>query len=653
MHLAGISTTVLLQAAAALGLLVVVFYVLKLKRRPIAVPFAPLWQRILKDKDATTLFSQLKRLLSLLLQLLLLGLMLLALGDPRPAANIAQDRHVLVLIDASASMKAVDVAQPAKATDANGEDDKPRTRLDVGKDRIREAIRGLGGSDRMLVAQLDAAVTPLSTMTEDVPALEKALDAVTATDVRTDFARGLRFAVDALRDLPNAELVIVSDGALGAAKDAAGQVELDNIKLSYVPVGKGGRNVALTGFSVRRYPLDKSRYEVLVEVANTDDAPAEVDLELYGDGQLTDIVRLRLEPLQTLSRFYPNLSGADKTLRAQVKLLGDEPDVLPADDNAYALLPERRRAQVQVVSEGNMYLEAALLLDEYLEVVTVVPKDYPGAGKYDVTIFDGVAPVVADGSGHLFYLNPPPKAQTPFKVGDEVKSDKRYTLGFDEVDIKHALVRHLSLGDVNIGKGRMLEGVKRDKHVGKSFKGTLLLAGRRKGTKFVALGFDLRESDLPLRIAWPMLLLNSINDFIEEDADYLSSFRTGTVWRIPASSTSQSAWLKSPSGRTQRVPIKDGRAVYLGQHAGFYTLLAENPAEAAGAVEQSMFAANLIDPLESSIQPQPTLAVGEQEASPLSGFEVGVRQEIWVYLLLLVLGITAIEWLSYHRRVTV
>ena len=47
-------------------------------------------------------------------------------------------------------------------------------------------------------------------------------------------------------------------------------------RATYVPVGDGGRNVAVTGFSVRRYPLDKSRYEVLLEVANTDDKPAEV-----------------------------------------------------------------------------------------------------------------------------------------------------------------------------------------------------------------------------------------------------------------------------------------------------------------------------------------------------------------------------------------
>ena len=60
--------------------MVVVFYILKLRRRPVAVPFSKIWDRILRDKEATSLFSQLKRLLSLLLQLALLTLPLLALA---------------------------------------------------------------------------------------------------------------------------------------------------------------------------------------------------------------------------------------------------------------------------------------------------------------------------------------------------------------------------------------------------------------------------------------------------------------------------------------------------------------------------------------------------------------------------------------------
>jgi von Willebrand factor type A domain/Aerotolerance regulator N-terminal len=649
MHFAGIASSVLLQAGAVLGGLVVLLYILKLKRRPIPVPFAPLWQRILRDKEATTLFSQLKRLLSLLLQLALVTALLVALGDPRPAVSRSEGRHVVVLFDASASMKATDVEQLPELASLPEDERVYRTRLDVGRDRIREKVRGLGSNDRMLVAQMDGAITPLSTMTSEISELEKALDAVKASDVRAQYARALRFAVDSLRGLPNPEIIIVSDGALGEPSDDAGTVDIGECTLSHVPVGSGGKNVAVTGFSVRRYPLDKSRYEVLLEVTNTADEDLDIDLELFGDGALTDIVSLKLKAKERLSRFYPNLSGADQTLEAKVRLANGQPDDLPVDDHAFALLPERRRARVQVVTDGNMYLEAALLLDEYLEVTTIQPAGYPADGEFDVTIFDNVVPKVTPGSGHTFYLNPKSDEHAPFELGDELKSNRRYTLGFDELDTKHPLMRSLSLGEVNIAQGRALKGEKGDKAVGKSFDGTLLLAGRRAGRKFVALGFDIRNSDLPLRIAWPLLVLNTVNFFIDEDVDYISSFRTGEVWSVPADASAETATVLSPGGQERVVPIKDGRAVFLGQRTGFYTLTTREDADE----ETLMFAANLSDPLESAIAPQAELMVGDRQAKPVAGFEIGVRREIWMNLLAAVLLVAALEWLTYHRRLTV
>ena len=40
-------------------------------------------------------------------------------------------------------------------------------------------------------------------------------------------------------------------------------------------------------------------------------------------------------------------------------------------------------------------------------------------------------------------------------------------------------------------------------------------------------------------------------------------------------------------------------------------------------------------------------------AGPVGEFKIGVRREMWVYLLLAVLLVTTFEWLTYHRRVTV
>jgi hypothetical protein len=636
---AGLTAAQLGAIFAAAGLLVVGFYILKLRRRTVAIPFSPLWQRILKDKEATSLFSKLKRLLSLLLQLALLALLVLALGDPRAAATLIKGRTLVVLVDASASMQAVDV--------------KPN-RLGAAKDKVKEIIRGLGGADRMLVAQMDAMVTPMGPMSGDTSELERELDAVSATDARADFARALRFATDSLRGIENAEIVVVSDGGLGPPEDAAGQVKLGDVKISFVSVGSGKRNVGITQFSVRRYPLDKSRYEVMLEVTNTGPEQEDVELELIGDSQPVDFTKLRLKPGERLPRFYPNLSGASRTLEANIRPLEGSVDELPADNHAYALLPERHRAKVLVVTTGNTYLEAALLLDEYLEVTYAAPANYPqrlASSKWDVVIFDGATPAERPRT-HALYLDPRGPG-APVKVAEEMKSP-----GFDKIDRKHPTVRFTALDDVNILRGHKLVPESGDKIVGASQEGPILVAGTRGGSKFVAMGFDVRESDLPLRVAWPLLVLGSINWFTEEDAQYLSSFRTGEVWRVPVGTTETQVTLKGPGGTAEQVPVHEGRAVYLGEKAGFYELSGPAQATTGGSVDvqsahPTSFAANLLDADESAITPQAEIKVDGKPAGALQGFHVGVRREIWIYLLILAAALTAIEWATYHRRLTV
>ena len=49
---------------------------------------------------------------------------------------------------------------------------RPTSRLDVAREEVKKIIRGLGGSDRMLVAQMNTVVTPLSPMSGDISELE-------------------------------------------------------------------------------------------------------------------------------------------------------------------------------------------------------------------------------------------------------------------------------------------------------------------------------------------------------------------------------------------------------------------------------------------------------------------------------------------------
>jgi hypothetical protein len=353
------------------------------------------------------------------------------------------------------------------------------------------------------------------------------------------------------------------------------------------------------------------------------------------------VTRLKLGPNEKLPRYYQDLAGASRTLTARIKAAAGADD-LPADDVAYALLPERRRARILLVSPGNTYLEAALLLDEYLDVAQVAPGAVLPDGKFDVAIFDGVAPPLTDKIGAALYLNPP-AATSPVPVAGELED-----FGFDTWDRKTPVLRFMSMGDIQVAKGHSFKPRPTDKVLGASEHGPILVSGVQSGHRFVALGFDPRDSDLVLRIAWPLFVLNSINAFIEEDTGYVSSYRTGEVWHIAVPGSLSAVSLLEPGGAKHAVPVSDGRAVFRGELAGFYKL--------TGGADDAVlgeFAANLSDLEESRIAPAKELLVAGKKASAVSVAAVSLRSDVWIYLLLAVLAVSLIEWITYHRRVTV
>jgi hypothetical protein len=106
------------------------------------------------------------------------------------------------------------------------------------------------------------------------------------------------------------------------------------------------------------------------------------------------------------------------------------------------------------------------------------------------------------------------------------------------------------------------------------------------------------------------------------------------------------------------VPVHEGRAVYLGERAGFYKLSVGagapgDPSTTGSTPSVTAFAANLLDADESAIAPVAELTVDGKRAGAVEGFHIGVRREIWIYLLVLAALVTAIEWATYHRRLTV
>ena len=92
----GLSGTTAAAAAVAAAVVLTGLYLLKLRRRRVLVPFAPLWLPAGGERRSERLARRLRRWLSLLVQLVFVALILLAAADPQSAKIDRRGRSLLI-----------------------------------------------------------------------------------------------------------------------------------------------------------------------------------------------------------------------------------------------------------------------------------------------------------------------------------------------------------------------------------------------------------------------------------------------------------------------------------------------------------------------------------------------------------------------------
>lgn len=626
------ATTTLLYAAAAAAVLITTLYLLKLRKRRIQVPFSPLWQRVIVEhKRQNDWWRRLRRILSWLLQILLAAALLFAAADPHTEDEVVEGRHIVLLIDSSASMAATDVSGGAD-------------RLDLAKKKAREIIETMGPEDRVMLVDFNDRLRPLSPFVSESSILEQPLREIRVAATGTSYEAAVDFAADSLRGKAQGELILISDGAGGdfqkLAETALAEGALDEgTTLRHLKVGESADNLALTAFNVRRYLANKLDFELFVQVTSYFERPVKAEIEIYADGKLVDSKPIELEAMGTHQQFYPSQAVSGERLEARVRLrTADARDVFPLDDRAYALLPPVEKVDVLLVTDGNLYVEGPLLLNPNIEVTTVAPAEYDPKMESDVVIFDRVTPE-PPARGDILYIDPSGE-NSPWAVRDKVDDPIIAT-----VRRAHPLMRWITFTDINIGQASRLKTTPKDTIVASSALGApILIARDGDDRRMVALSFDVRASDLPLRVAFPVLLINVIDWFSGDGESLLESYKTGNSWSVDVPDELEEVTVKTPAGKTFSAPVYDGRAVVFGEDAGFYQLSAKD-------YDRSI-AGNLANTTESAIAPS-DLEAGDKEVVTTTDALIFDRSEIWIWILLAIFAVLFLEWWTYNRRITV
>ncbi len=639
---AGLSGSALLGALGAAAVVVAGLYVLQLRRRKRVVPFLEIWQRLLRRRKATAWRSRLQRLLSFLISLLIIFSLILALSDPHAEDEKLGGRSFVVIVDVSASM--------AESVDG-------KSRLARSQERVQSWFKNLGPGDEVLLVEWGARPRPLDAFSGDVEVLKTAVEKLRVLDVAAPLAPALALAKDALKGRKYPEIILVSDGAF-REPPASVLRELPSLRFASAAEKKDtlGENIQIISFSARRYPLSADRFEVLVEIKNSSTESALLELLILEAGEkgeeksILDLRNFTLAPQEKITRVYKDLAHAQWGLIAKVRRTDGKEDNFPRDNIARTILSPRKPLSLLVVGEANHFLEAALLIEESLEVRRVSAENYPSSAAVDLTIFDGVFPPRSPHTHAALYFGTPKtreeKKNYPLEIGDKLKM-----FGFDTWDKNSPVFRLLDPYDIQVLVGHELLTQKQDKTLGASDGKSILVRGKRLDGDFLALGFSPRDSDFVLRTVWPLFVINAVESLVPRDGGLEQlSLKTGTTWRPRVLGNGTTATIIGPlrAGKSAlpfEVPVEEGRAIFFGQEAGFYEVKTKEGSQ--------RFAASMFESQESSFLEKDELALGDVTAQQMKTIAPRTQEAPWLWLLLGVFAVSFFEWWSYHQRWTV
>jgi len=648
MGLANLSGLVYLLSIPAL---VYIYYFSRKKKRVEISSIIP-WRLLRESVVRSSLFRA-----DLLFYLQLALLLILAIAACRPywrsAAPDAGGRHLIMIMDRSASMQ----------TREDG-----GSRWDLARDRALRRVRGLADHDRVTLIAAGARSEILASAEGNRQRLEAILQGLTPADTPDAMAPALQLALGLLGEprgmtqgtsperRGETALHIFTDRSsesLGLGKHpSAGNIHIER-------VGSPKENAGVTSLSIYRNLFSaRPQVSAYVTVENLSGQPFSGSLRALVKGKEIASLPIALEPGS--SRTTP---VGEQLPEGVVEIVLDPPDALRVDNRAYLLLSGRRAVRIALFTRDVKCAEqfrglAAAIPHLTLDVMNPAAYGTVDMAPYGVAIFHRCEPEKEPGA-NLLMICPPTKSRIV-----RVTNDRVSRVSFLDWDESHPVGENLrGLQNVPLGGSRVIDTPSWAKPVVISATTTadipLVMCGEYRGRRAAVMSFDLSEMELKKESSLPalILLLNTIKWLATDERDQI---KTGEPYetlvpeggrRAPGGgksmddgtrATAGSYTVINPRGGEEPIGLTLGEPlVFAGtDYAGCYLL--------TGKSVEKTFVANLCSRMESDLrsdeQGEDRVTVAEVAAVSPPPHEPPDRSALFLFLAALLM---LIEWMLW------
>jgi len=597
----------------------IVLYILKVKRQRKRVASTWLWASAQRDLMARAPFKRLIAQIPLILQAIALIALAFALSRPATRGREIVGDHVAIVIDTSASMSAT-------AKNARGES---TTRIELAKQSAKDLLSALTPGSDALVLEAGRDARLVAPLDRDLVRVKAAIDRVTTQDVEGDLGAAVALAVDRLRQLGGARrIMVLTDGNLARPSALVGA----SLPIEVITVGEPIDNTAIVRVDVRSGTdtvTHKEQVQAFLVIANFGKSPREVYVTMR-ERNASDVLasrRVLVQPgerLPVVLTFHPSPGDYRQGLIFEMT----PHDAMPVDDMAFGRVPAGDKLPVFFVG-SSPWLERALLADSMVDLHSGSLADLSAGVGVDLDAFvvvEGSCPADLPGGDRLL-VNPPPGPCYGTLVGATLESPD--ITSWENGDPR---MRFLTLDGVHVARAHALKPDGVSQELIRTQQGTIATDISTTAHTGTLLGFDVGDSDWPLKASFVLFVRNLLEQARAHRAHGITGpARAGEPMRVSLPSGAKAVEAFGPDGAPVEVSQRGGLAIIPEiARTGFYQVSWKGPQAGAMVVP-----ANLTSTAESDLVARKLEVEGDKVTVTSAGAEPDAYRE-WTWMLALV-----------------
>jgi len=602
-----------------LGLIpiLILIHTLKPKPKQIQVTNLFLWQEVLKERSRHITFERLKKNLPLFLQIFMVILAALALAKPTWFYFASKKGNIILVIDTSASMK-------TKAGFG--------LRFDMAKEKAVELIEKRDRYQMIMIVEAGKKPLVKTGFMDNSSQAKRLVRDLKPSDASGDLEQAVYLALSFVDPSMEDLLYLITDGAGGAIS----ALVKNHPKIRPIIVSGGEHNIGITKFEFRQGIDRNDKYEILLEIKNFNPSPFECPVRLFIDNDIIFDSQIAFKAQEKKLLILP-YSGL---LTGIAKALLEIDDDFPIDNQAFLSLNASKDIWVLLVSKGNYFLEKLLEAYPNFKVNSVNEIIHSSwneqTARHDIVIVDRMDFPKTDKGNFLLIDSYSPSV--PILKTGHVRMVENL-----DWDRKSPLMADVNLAGLIVEKATKLQADKQLHPVIESTQTGMMYAYEEGGLRAVVVGFDITQSDLPLKVAFPVMMSNIINWLNPHKLEFsILQTRAGDPFDIYLNPNTDTFYTRAPKEKWKKhqATVNPFRFTHT-QTVGIYTI-SEND-------KQRYFTVNLADESESNITGASNDQLPNESDSPSVSEQISVQHPLWTIFLLFGCAVMIMEWYLWLR----